>query len=371
MAKNKIYLSLDDLHKLYGISPETIRQIKRKRRKRRAKKQQQKASGVSGTGLKMGEPASTSNMSGSTAFNRTNDNFLEQAKIEKHLQLINTENERVAKVIDDKKHPLIEDAPPPRADPPPPPARRSIQDVFGELATHLETGRAKGTVNKASLNLSYDELRKPRGLGKKGRFEEVFDPPVPEPDIPVKNIIPFSDTKKAKKKKSKPPIEFIFDDEPYEYNNPLAYDMGSSNMNRDSSRTITFEDDADAYGIDGYNGGSDAFVANDYDVIPPPELDLGNGAAQQDQKQEPEQEYEQEQEQELEPPPPPQQPEQQLEPPAPIRRGRKPKPDSEKKFDDYSLTQIRNLATSKGIPYKDSDTRLMIFHKIHAWTPPG
>ena len=35
---SKIYLSLDDLHKLYGISPAVISAIKKKRNKRRNKK---------------------------------------------------------------------------------------------------------------------------------------------------------------------------------------------------------------------------------------------------------------------------------------------------------------------------------------------
>lgn len=36
--KSKIYLSLDDLNKLYGISPSVLKAIKSKRKKRRAKK---------------------------------------------------------------------------------------------------------------------------------------------------------------------------------------------------------------------------------------------------------------------------------------------------------------------------------------------
>ncbi len=37
MGKNKIYLSIDDLHKLYGISPEVVKQNKKKRKKEELK----------------------------------------------------------------------------------------------------------------------------------------------------------------------------------------------------------------------------------------------------------------------------------------------------------------------------------------------
>jgi ABC-type lipoprotein release transport system permease subunit len=51
--KNTVYLSLDDLHKLYGISPEVIKQIKKKRKKRRKRKQlKQLASEIKSTNLK-------------------------------------------------------------------------------------------------------------------------------------------------------------------------------------------------------------------------------------------------------------------------------------------------------------------------------
>jgi hypothetical protein len=38
MKKNKIYLSLDDLNKLYGISPSVLKAIKKKQKKRKNKK---------------------------------------------------------------------------------------------------------------------------------------------------------------------------------------------------------------------------------------------------------------------------------------------------------------------------------------------
>ena len=38
MKKSKIYLSLDDLNKLYGISPDVLKAIKKNRKKRKLKK---------------------------------------------------------------------------------------------------------------------------------------------------------------------------------------------------------------------------------------------------------------------------------------------------------------------------------------------
>ena len=139
-----------------------------------------------------GKASASSHMKGSNAFNRTNDNLLEQDKIERHLKEINAENDRIAaenerkanrNVIDTRRHPLIENAPAPAA--PNTAQPRSIKDVFGELGGYFENGRGVGKINKYSLNMGFPELKtKPSGIRKKDRIEEVFDePPSTNPSL--------------------------------------------------------------------------------------------------------------------------------------------------------------------------------------------
>jgi hypothetical protein len=90
MVKTKVYLSLDDLHKLYGISPATVAAIKNKRRKRRAKK----LSKINNT--TMGAPKSSSaHMVGSSQSLAIDVEALRKAKIEKHIKDINDENKNI------------------------------------------------------------------------------------------------------------------------------------------------------------------------------------------------------------------------------------------------------------------------------------
>ncbi len=355
MTKHKkIFLSLDDLHKLYGISPETVRRIKQKKRKRKAKAKKQVQ-----TGVQMGGQASKSNMMGSNSFNRTNDNILEQAKIEKHMSLINEENKRITEA----NRPLaIEDAPQP-----PPPRLQApltpLHDTFRQMADHMESGRAKGKVNKTGFSLNYPERRSKTRISKKDRVEEldaVIDPVI---DPVIERVQPKLPKKTKPKLRIVPgPYDDDVDDDPYddpydesyEAGNPLSNNVGSNNMNREPVHAILFADDGQDYGMEGFNGGSDDFQADDVDDGPPPLEPIVRP---------PEQEELPPVQDELPPivaePEPVEQP----------RRGRKKK--EQKAVGGYSKTEIRQLAASKGIAYDEKETILSIYHKIFPWIPPG
>ena len=232
----KIFLSLDDLHKLYGISPEAVQRIKsKKQKKRKAKKQ-----ALGTTGLQMGGKALKHKMTGTAKyFNRTNDNLLEQAKVESHLKLINDENEKIS---NPKKstHPLLEDAPRQHR-PLPAEPKTPLRQTIDELAGHMESGRAKGRVNKNGFGVTFPEFRKPRTPKRNIIIEE--DEEIKE-DINGNKVNP---------------------DDPFE---APSQNVESSNMNREEV-TPAFLFDGMDYGMDGKNDGSDSFINDDYNVVPP------------------------------------------------------------------------------------------------------
>ena len=93
MVKNKVYLSLDDLNKLYGISPDVIKQIKKKRRKRRLKKQLKDSFG--------GPKSSSEHMVGSSQsysneFKKKGETLGDALVLKKHLEDIKTNSDRVS-----------------------------------------------------------------------------------------------------------------------------------------------------------------------------------------------------------------------------------------------------------------------------------
>jgi len=86
----KVYLSLDDLHKLYGLSPAVISAIKKKRKRRRNKKNKKINNGTMGN-----KPSDSSHMEGYSSALAVAAQQLQQTNINKHILAINDKNEHV------------------------------------------------------------------------------------------------------------------------------------------------------------------------------------------------------------------------------------------------------------------------------------
>ena len=96
----KVYLSLDTLHKLYGISPAVITAIKKKRRKRRNKKDKINNGNMGST------KSSSSHMQGSS--HSLVMEALNKDKMDKHIQAINDENKAIVEKLRIKAPPVIQ-----------------------------------------------------------------------------------------------------------------------------------------------------------------------------------------------------------------------------------------------------------------------
>jgi hypothetical protein len=88
----KVYLSLDDLHKLYGLSPAVVSEIKKKRKKRRNKKNKKINNGTMGN-----KPSDSSHMEGYSSALVVAAKQLQQTNINKHIQEINDKNDVIQK----------------------------------------------------------------------------------------------------------------------------------------------------------------------------------------------------------------------------------------------------------------------------------
>ena len=142
MGKQKIYLSLDDLHKLYGISPEVIKQIKKKRRKRRLKKQ-----------LKDNFGSAKQDSSHMKGYSLSRTNALEEGKIEARIKMISDNNEKLQN--ETKQQSPEEQA-----------AQRILQDV--------KSGTLKMKQSKTGISITNPSLRKKR-LTKNPNIMEIFE----------------------------------------------------------------------------------------------------------------------------------------------------------------------------------------------------
>jgi len=206
MGKNKIYLSIDDLHKLYGISPAVIQQIKKKRRKRKIKKQLKNSFG--------GVKSNSDFMQGSAS-------VIDKLFVEKHLKTINEENRR----LEAQPIPEIEQK------------HQKHMEFFNKTMGGLETGDIKLKINKTGFNISNPKLVKKR-LVKSKQVEEVFED--------------------EDEDEYQPPLQPI---------NQLA-GVSTRSMNRLNPEKV-FDDLDDAFDVGGNNNGSDMFIAANNDDIPP------------------------------------------------------------------------------------------------------
>jgi len=149
---SKVYLSLDDLHKLYGISPAVVSAIKKKRRKRRAKKINKINNGTMGA-----TKASSAHMVGSSSAIALDNIALNKAKIDKHIKDINDENKAIQ---------LKLNTPPIQVAPPPQPQQN--QNMF-QLLNDINNGTIKATHTHNKLTLTDSRLNHKPGpqLGSK------------------------------------------------------------------------------------------------------------------------------------------------------------------------------------------------------------
>jgi len=101
----KVYLSLDTLHKLYGLSPAVITEIKKKRRKRRNKKDKINNGNMGST------KSSSSHMQGSS--HSLVMEALNKDKMDKHIKEINDENKAIVEKERLRLAPVINTSSPP------------------------------------------------------------------------------------------------------------------------------------------------------------------------------------------------------------------------------------------------------------------
>ena len=88
----KKVLTLEELHKLYGISPALVKVIKKKRKKRRNKKNKKINNGTAGN-----KPSDSSHMVGYSSALVVASKQLQQTNINKHIQEINDKNDVIEK----------------------------------------------------------------------------------------------------------------------------------------------------------------------------------------------------------------------------------------------------------------------------------
>ena len=147
MSKSKVYLSLDDLHKLYGISPEVIKQIKKKRRKRKKRKQ------LKDNKLASENKSTNEQMKG---YSMSKSNALEEMKIESHLKSIDNQNKRFEQEV---KPDILE-----------PDEISFLQQMKNEI----KTGDIKINKTKTGLSFLKPSLKQPR-YKKSSQVEEIFE----------------------------------------------------------------------------------------------------------------------------------------------------------------------------------------------------
>lgn len=153
----KIYLSLDDLHKLYGLSPAVITAIKKKRKKRRNKKNKIQ------NGTMGNKPSDSSHMEGYSSALAVAAKQLQQTNINKHIQDINDKNEKIRIEHEpDNLHPNDPDV-----------------EFFHQVKQGVKSGTLKATKTATGFSLVNKALGKKPGPKKKSdRVEEL--PPEPE-----------------------------------------------------------------------------------------------------------------------------------------------------------------------------------------------
>jgi hypothetical protein len=149
MKKNKIYLSLDDLNKLYGISPSILKAIKKKQKKRKNKKL--KKNKIDNKNMNNHKSSSdhmviSSNLS-------TETQRLNVANVQKHIDDINKNNRL-----------LVENNIP----------KDNNYNQLNEIMEGVKTGKFQLNQLKNGLQLKNKALNKKPGPKKKSKQVEVL-----------------------------------------------------------------------------------------------------------------------------------------------------------------------------------------------------
>lgn len=210
----KIYLSLDDLNKLYGISPAIINAIKKKRRKRRIKK-------LKINNATMGnKPSSSDHMVGSSSALAIATQQLNKANIDKRIEDINKNN----LMIENKKDNLM--------------IENKKEDIPIEIQIYNKI--------KNKVKLSDDELQEYE------KIQNMMFPP-----------------EKTKKKYIRGRKSFPFPDTEITAN-PLSSVSQSNVMNRNESYNNIKISEDDSAGSNVTGTSSDNFISNDVEEFLPP-----------------------------------------------------------------------------------------------------
>ena len=148
----KVYLSLDTLHKLYGISPAVISAIKKKRRKRNKKDK-----------INNGNMGSTK--SSSTHMQGSSHSLVVEAlnkdKMDKHIKAINDENKAIEEK--EKEKLKIQAPPPPVIQPSPPILINGMSIDPNKLNMDIKNGHVTATHTGNSLILKDTRLNSKPG----------------------------------------------------------------------------------------------------------------------------------------------------------------------------------------------------------------
>ena len=140
----KVFLSLDDLHKLYGLSPAVVSAIKSKRRKRRNKKAK------INNGTMGNKPSPSEHMAGYASATAVAAGQLQQSSINKHIAEINKGNEKLRLTNDTTiKQPQI--------------VQPSIKPEYQEMIDGIELGKFQVKQKGNAISIINKELDKKRG----------------------------------------------------------------------------------------------------------------------------------------------------------------------------------------------------------------
>ena len=151
---SKVYLSLDDLHTLYGISPAVLHAIKKKRKKRKNKKNK------INNGTMGKKPSDSSHMVGYSSALEVAAKQLQQTNINKHILAINDNNEKVR--IEQEPDNLHPNDPNVR--------------FFNNIKEGVNSGKLKVSQTQTGFTVTDKTLRKAK-LKKSDRVEEVMETP--------------------------------------------------------------------------------------------------------------------------------------------------------------------------------------------------
>ena len=247
MKQNKIYLSLDDLNKLYGISPSILKAIKKKQKKRKYKRLKRNKINNNNNNMNNNKSSSDHMVISSNNLLSTETQRLNVANVQKHIDDINKNNRL-----------LVENNIP----------KDNNYNQLNEIMEGVKTGKYQLNQLNNGLQLKNKALNKKPGPKKKSKQVEELD---------VEEIYSPNISNR---------FEFLNSANPVIVRNPLT-NANTNLMNRNQSNVIA-EDLDDGNGNIPSGTNSDNFIVSDGTDIQPDIL-IDN-QDNQDNQPEPEQE---------------------------------------------------------------------------------